>query len=71
MELYNNFLGIDIGKFTFFVATYGSNKAQEYENTSPGIKDFLSDHKKKLSTSLCINGTTLRARGTQKRTLDQ
>lgn len=56
--LYNNFIGIDIGKFNFVVNIHGQKNTTEYENTSTGIADFLKDHKKILSHSLCILETT-------------
>ena len=40
MRLYNNFIGIDIGKLTFVVAVYGRKNFKEYENNPEGIKDF-------------------------------
>ncbi len=58
MSLYNNYIGIDIGKFSFVVAVYGSKKTNEYENSSSGIKSFLNDFNNKLKTSLCILETT-------------
>ena len=54
MESYSNFIGIDIGKFNFVVSVYGQKRAREYENTSVGIDQFVGDHKKELSTGLCI-----------------
>jgi hypothetical protein len=32
MKEYHNFIGIDIGKFTFVVATHKNKKTKEYEN---------------------------------------
>lgn len=58
MKSYNSFIGIDIGKVTFFVALHGENKTKEYENTSSGIDLFIKDHKKVLPTALCILETT-------------
>ncbi len=46
MSLYNTFIGIDIGKFTFVVAVHGDKKTKEYENTPIGISTFLKDFKK-------------------------
>ena len=58
MELYTNFIGVDIGKFTFVAAVYGDKASKEYDNTVSGIKIFLKDHKKLLPKSLCILETT-------------
>jgi len=58
MKLYNNFIGIDIGKFSFVIALHGSKKISEYENTQSGIADFIRDHKENLAESLCILETT-------------
>lgn len=58
MKSYTSFIGIDIGKLTFFVAVHGQKVVKEYENTSSGINQFLNDFKKTLSTSLCILETT-------------
>lgn len=54
MEGYNNFIGIDIGKFNFAVAMHESKKVKFYENTSAGIGQFLSEFKQFLPKSLCI-----------------
>ena len=54
MESYNNFIGIDIGKFNFFVAIHGKKSVKEYENTSDGIDQFLSDFHEELPGALCI-----------------
>ena len=32
MVVYKNFIGIDIGKFSFVVAVYNANETNEYEN---------------------------------------
>lgn len=58
MKSYNNFIGIDIGKFTFVVAVHGSKQSTEYENTPLGISQFLKDYKKILPISLSILETT-------------
>lgn len=58
MTEYTNFIGIDIGKFTFVVATYGNKITKEYTNDSSGITSFIKDHKKDLKTALCILETT-------------
>lgn len=58
MLLYNNYIGVDIGKAFFVVAVYGSKKTNEYTNTPAGIKAFINDFKNKLKTGLCILETT-------------
>lgn len=58
MRSYNNFIGIDIGKFTFVVAVYGRKQTREYENTPLGINQFIQDNKKILPESLSILETT-------------
>lgn len=58
MITYKHFLGIDIGKFSFFVACHGSKKMDEYDNTPCGINDFIKSYKKELPKSLCILETT-------------
>src|SRR5437868_5795487 len=54
MKSYRNFIGIDIGKFNFFVAMYGRKSAREYENTPCGIDQFLKDFSKELPEALCV-----------------
>lgn len=54
MELYNNFIGIDIGKYSFVVAVHGAKSVKEYDNDSKGINQFLKDNKKILPQALCI-----------------
>jgi transposase len=54
MESYNNFIGIDIGKFNFVTAVYGKKPIREYENTTEGIDQFLSDFSNELPEALCI-----------------
>lgn len=58
MSQYHNFIGIDIGKFTFIVSDIKSNYTKEYENSRDGIKKFIKGHKDILATSLCILETT-------------
>lgn len=58
MSQYQNFIGIDIGKFTFVVTLHGSKQIHEYENTEAGIKDFLKNFKRELPNSLVILETT-------------
>lgn len=58
MSFYNNFIGIDIGKFNFVVANHNEKNTTEYENTLNGINDFLNDFKGIVNKSLCILETT-------------
>jgi transposase len=58
MTSYHNFIGIDIGKFNFVVATNSLKETKEYENTSAGILDFLKDYSDLVTNSLCILETT-------------
>lgn len=55
---YKDFIGIDIGKYTFVVAIQGSKKIDDYENSPRGINEFIKTHKKHLSEGLCILETT-------------
>jgi len=54
MSLYNNYIGIDIGKLTFVVGIYGCKITKEYANDTTGIHDFINDYKDKLSDGLCV-----------------
>lgn len=54
MTLYDNFVGVDIGKFSFVVAVYNQKQIKEYDNDAVGIKEFLQDYQKFLSNGLCI-----------------
>ena len=47
MGLYNNYVGIDIGKTFFVVAVYGENQTYKYDNDPTGINRFLKDLKKR------------------------
>ena len=58
MKLYSNFIGIDIGKFTFVASIYGKNTIDEYENSSIGILEFIEQNKNILSDSLTVVETT-------------
>lgn len=54
MESYNNFIGIDIGKFSFVVAQHNSKLTKEYDNTPLGIEEFIKEFRKELSDALCV-----------------
>jgi transposase len=58
MKSYTSFIGIDIGKLTFFVTVYGQKSVKEYENNPSGISQFMKEFKKILPSSLCILETT-------------
>lgn len=58
MSKYQNFIGIDIGKFNFVVGLHTNKKSQEYENNPKGIKAFLKDFKHELPSSLVVLETT-------------
>lgn len=53
-KVYNNFVGIDIGKFEFVVNVHGSKKTDAYTNTIEGLSDFYQAHKKTLADSLIV-----------------
>ena len=58
MVEYNNFIGIDIGKFNFVVNIFGQKTTKEFENTDSGIASFIKEYKKKFSSSLYVLETT-------------
>jgi transposase len=51
---YQNFIGIDIGKFNFVSAVHNKKTTQEYPNTSEGICKFITDYKDILSNTLIV-----------------
>jgi len=51
MTLYNSFVGVDIGKFSFVVAVHNQKQTKEYANDAIGIKAFMQDHCKYFSDS--------------------
>ncbi len=58
MKVYNDFIGIDIGKLSFVVTVYGSKKFKEYENNPEDIERFLKDYDSVLSKGLSVLETT-------------
>lgn len=58
MPPYHNFIGIDIGKFNFVIHVYGIKNVQEYENSTAGIVQFITDYQAILQNALCILETT-------------
>jgi transposase len=57
-SLYNNFIGIDIGKSEFVSFLKSDDKTNCYKNNRQGFKKFLNDHKDDLAHSLVILETT-------------
>ena len=58
MTIYQNFIGIDIGKFSFVVAVHNKKSTAEYKNTVDGIAQFIADYQDILSNTLIILETT-------------
>lgn len=58
MTLYNNFVGIDIGKFNFVVGLHGQKSIKEFENSHSGISLFIKEYKKKFPSALYVLETT-------------
>ncbi len=58
MSVYTNFFGIDIGKFSFVTSLHGTKSTHEYENSSAGIAQFITEHIDILPNSLCVLETT-------------
>lgn len=58
MKLYNNFVGIDIGKVNFVVGVNGKKEVREYENNCEGMERFLKDYRSMLSNAFIVLETT-------------
>lgn len=58
MPIYHNFIGIDIGKFNFVIHVFDTKTVQEYENTTHGIVQFITEYQRILPNALCILETT-------------
>lgn len=58
MESYNNFVGLDIGKFNFIVSFYSQNETKEYDNSAEGISTFIKENRKLLKSAFCVLETT-------------
>jgi len=58
MKEYQNFIGIDIGKFKFVVAVLNKKTIAEYDNSSDGIAKFIKDYQDALPDALVIMETT-------------
>lgn len=54
MEVYNHFIGIDIGKLSFVVAVHGNKAVKEYENNLEGVGDFLKDYRSMLAKAFIV-----------------
>lgn len=54
MKAYYNFIGIDIGRRSFFVSVQGRTETREFDNNSKGIKAFIKTYKAILPNSLTI-----------------
>lgn len=54
MKAYHNFIGIDMGKYSFVVNVIEQKNTTEYENTSAGIAQFIQDNETALSDALCV-----------------
>lgn len=54
MEVYKNFIGIDIGNLTFVVGVHGRKKTKEYENNLEGIHGFMNDNRSLLATGFSV-----------------
>jgi transposase len=57
-SLYNNFIGIDIGKAEFVSFLDSDTKTNSYKNNSQGFQKFLKEHKDFLPHSLVVLETT-------------
>ena len=58
MTHYQNFIGIDMGTFTFVVAVNDTKKTIEYENSPAGISQFIEEHQALLPEALSVVETT-------------
>ena len=52
--VYNNYIGIDIGKFDFVVSLFGTKGTETYSNDDSGIEDFLEQYKDYLSNGFIV-----------------
>ena len=57
-ELYQNFIGMDIGKFEIVVGIHGSKKIHSFENNQEGWKQFVKSWKDELKQALIVLETT-------------
>jgi transposase len=56
--VYHKFIGIDIGKYDFYVAIYDNNKATKYCNSSAGFSKMYTDLSTELEQALVVLETT-------------
>lgn len=56
--MYQNFIGIDIGKNTFYVGLHGQKETHSYPNSSQGFKQFVENYQPFLIHSLVVLETT-------------
>ena len=56
--MYQNFIGIDIGKAEFYVANEAGSTVKSYANTALGIKEFYTEQASLLHSSLVVLETT-------------
>lgn len=56
--MYQNYIGIDIGKDEFFVAVHGQPKVTSYPNNEAGFTQLCDEHKQSLESSLVVLETT-------------
>lgn len=54
MQAYHNFIGIDVGKYSFVVSLYGTKKTKEFSNDKPGIDSFVSAYRPQLVSGLSV-----------------
>ncbi len=54
MKAYHNFIGVDMGKYSFVVNVFAEKTTAEYENTSAGIAQFIQDYETRLPNALCV-----------------
>lgn len=54
MQSYNNYIGIDIGKFEFVVNVYGIKETATYSNDEAGVKLFIKKTKHLLLDGLSV-----------------
>jgi len=56
--MYQDFIGIDIGKQHFYVGLYGQKETHSYTNTLEGFKQFLHHYQASLPHALLVLETT-------------
>lgn len=56
--MYQNFIGIDIGKQDFYVAIHSQKSVTSYANNSQGFDEFYKSYKKELKNGLVVLETT-------------